>query len=86
MCKGTDVLMDLMADMFMIFLILLCWLYAYFPQRLLQSGIKAFMFRHLDLMESIIGEVKNKGLNFRPFFHIYYNFSSVAYYKLKNCP
>ena len=28
MCKGSDVFMDLMADMFIIFLFLLCWLYA----------------------------------------------------------
>jgi len=30
MCKGTDVFMDLMADMFIVFLFLLCWLYAHF--------------------------------------------------------
>jgi len=28
--KGTDVFMDLMADMFIVFLFLLCWLYAHF--------------------------------------------------------
>ena len=30
MCKGTDVFMDSMANMFLIFLFLLCWLYAHF--------------------------------------------------------
>jgi len=30
MCKGSNVFMDLMADMFIVFLFLLCWLYAHF--------------------------------------------------------
>jgi len=30
MCKGTNVFMDLMADMFILFMSLLRWLYAYF--------------------------------------------------------
>jgi len=30
MCKGIDVFMDLMAVMFIVFLFLLCWLYAHF--------------------------------------------------------
>ena len=30
LCKGTDVFMDLMADMFIIFMFLLYWLYAHF--------------------------------------------------------
>jgi len=30
MCKGIDVFMDLMADMFIVLLFQLCWLYAHF--------------------------------------------------------
>ena len=30
MCKGTDVFMDFMVDMFFVFMFLLCWLYVYF--------------------------------------------------------
>jgi len=30
MCKGIDVFMDLMVDMFIISLFLLCWLYSHF--------------------------------------------------------
>ena len=30
MCKGADVFMDFMANMFIVFMFLLCWLYAQF--------------------------------------------------------
>ena len=30
MCKGTDVFMDLKGVMFIVFMFLLCWLYAHF--------------------------------------------------------
>jgi len=30
MCKFTDVFMDLMANMYIVFMFLLCWLYAHF--------------------------------------------------------
>ena len=49
-----------MADMFIVFMFLLCCLYAHLPWRVLQSGIKAW-FKHLDWMGSIIGKMKNKG-------------------------
>ena len=51
----------LMDDMFIVFMLLLCFfLNAHFPRRLLQSGIRAW-FKHLDWMGSIIGKMKNKG-------------------------
>ena len=41
MCKGNDVFMDLMADMFIVFMFLLCFfLYAHLPRRLLQSVLE----------------------------------------------
>ena len=42
MCEGTDVFMDLMVDMFIVFMFLLCWLYAHFMRTTMYGSQHVF--------------------------------------------
>ena len=48
MCKGTDVFMDFMVDMFIVFMFLLCWLYAHFMTTIMYGFQQVFTFMWMD--------------------------------------
>jgi len=48
MCKGTDVFMDLMKVMFIVFMFLLCWLYAHFMTTIMYGSQHVFTCMLMD--------------------------------------
>ena len=50
MCKGTDVFMDLTANMFILFLFLLCWLYVHFMTKAMFVSQHVFNCKWMDIV------------------------------------